>query len=174
MKKLSLACALLALCCLLPALACAALPEYEYTQELTYCSFTLRIPSIFVPIEVEAELADDEYVDNERNVHISISYYPEHFAYKNTGDLIGYCLSLKNEWFSDCDSYEFAQADECLATVISEYGFASIHVYSRGHLFSILIANLNPETDTAEARKDCIALAYALLEHIVAPEMPLE
>ena len=174
MKKLSLACTLLALCCLLPSLACAALPEYEYTQELTYGDFTLRIPSIFVPVEGEVEFADDEYVDNERNVHISISYYPEHFAYKNTGDLIGYCLEFKNEWYSDCDSYEFAQADECLATVVSQYRFMTVSVYSRGHLLSIIIANLNPEADTAEARKDCMALAYALLEHITAPENPLE
>ena len=173
MKKLSLACALLALCCLLPALACAALPEYEYTQELTYGSFTLRVPHSFVLIEGEGYAAGDEYMDPESDVQMHISYYPSYFEYKNTGELVGHCLELANEWYPDSKSYEFVRADECLATVISEYGFIDVDIYNRGELLSLIIARMTSSWDP-DAVEEARQFAHVLLEHISAPEKPLE
>ena len=175
----SLLCTLLALRVLFSPIGSAentsfnepAAVEHVYTQELAYGSFTLRIPYTFSALAHNGSDAVDKYIDGESGFQLYIAHGPS-FQYKNTGELIEYCLERLRYSYS-YDSRDFAKADECLAIVSVSSSDLMIDIYNRGEGLAIAILPLDHSWNAVD-KENALALAYELLDHISAPEIPLK
>ena len=181
MKKAFL-CALLAL---LLALSCTTLADtgYEYTQELVYDEFHLFIPSTFKRCTGYVSGLLFPYCENPITLEIMGAFYEESmpyidicgsfsdserlpFAYSDAGEL----AEILAYYACGTDSYIPVKADECagilcLKDMVVGYR-ALIFIPNRQHMFHFEV--------TAATAEETLEITYELLEHIVAPEMPLE
>ena len=184
MRKAHVMCVCLAVFLLIAALACAdsevkphldgfPYESFEYTQELAYGSFKIYIPSSFAFDQKRGPY--DSYCYLDTDTRIDISYDNTQTQYTNPGELIEKYLFMAE---NSLQSWEFARADECIALIINwdMFGHATLTVCNQQEMLSVIIV-IKPEPTRSERANYCTIcknIAYDILDHIVAPEQPLE
>ena len=187
MKKASVMCACLVAFLFYIALACAEsdikphlqgfpYESFEYTQELTYGSFKIGIPSSFTFNQKRGPY--DSYCYLDTDARIDISYDDTQTQYTNPGELIEKYLFIAE---NSLQSWEFARADECIALVLiwDMFGHVTLNVCNRQEMLNVVITIESDPTridrsDRATYCTVCKSIAHEILEHIVAPENPLK
>ena len=151
----------------------------DYVQQMTYSGFKVYLPASFEYVE-ENVYADIR--DSSRNTVIAFDYDKNNTPlYTNTNEHFEYVLDQAEalptiESFSDREDAEFSyiQADSCRGLRVHlpqldgharEYAF----VFNRYERFVIGLGCRGDNCD-----EDASALMDSILEHIVAPEIPLE
>ena len=151
------------------------LPKYSFTQELVYGDFHIFIPSLFEKDESE-DLGFDTFSNNlngSYKIQLRIACddsYPEVREYLDPyyGDSQKHLLDLQQ--FAISYIFRLVQVDECVGLLlVDEFGgkySASFAVANRKNTLFLDI--------TARDEEETYELLDGILEHIVAPEIPLE
>ena len=174
MKK-AILCILFALCIALSSMAAA---EYEYTQEVVKGEFHVFLPScfdgyggvLFTDLNHPSSINPSLYLPSVM-ITFSDETLPENYyeiSYSNSGE----CIDVLKQftYFEDVQyDYEIVRVGDCagIMTFTAEKNVYVIRISTsnREMMLGIRIA--------AETREDALSLANGILEHIVAPEMPL-
>lgn len=182
MKKLHFLCAVFVLCLIFTCAAAETIPfeysqPYDYTQEVVYGNFKIMVPSSFSSRREGTIVGQihTEFNDDPSGIFLDIAYYDPSPRYRNSGELIDAHLEYVRTR-PGYDSLEFARADECIALIMSHKSdFSSIRarIYNMDEELSVYVTHNYSAEDPSEIAS-LRSLVDGILEHIVAPEMPLE